>query len=552
MLCSEASAQSASRIGEYSYDRGVYRRVTDEVINQTINAAASVSGTVNEAQNFLNNTATFGGWRASNNAVGGAAAGLGFQLQSPFARQANHLSNNDTVVKSPWVGLRLGPLFVDNVYAGAGAMYSEFDGVPLYGANQSPRARDDDNWATIVWAQVRATAYVTDRLALSFTPGIYYLPLENEVGWALGFPLLTIGGFSQPNALVHLAFRQPIGESLQFVMMEQFNVMHPQVHLMRNNPYYWTNLGDATPIDMAGRYQFGGFGPYNIDQRGSSEFALNDRFMDENQLLLMNQASMSLMGRHGANISSQLFYNRWDYWDHNFDFHQTWQSGGLQIVQDAPAFRPYARYEFTASDHWQTNYHYAVIGAQKNFNTDLVAYAEAGWLWSNIENAGSTDSWIALAGVRQRLGPYTWHGIDFGRTPMANFRSRYLSTYGQYYLVQTIASNSNLTFFAQQAELDELGNGGELARSVFTAGAILNVILSPKSEIQFTTAYEDGSIESVKREWQMWTYRLSYIRTLSSSVHASVFYQYQDAFSMNSAYDDFSEHLLYLGVAKRF
>lgn len=551
MLCSEASAQSASRIGEYSYDRGVYRRVTDEVINQTINSAASVSDTVSDAEYFLNNTATFGGWRTSNNAAGIASAGLGFQLQGPFVSQSN-LYDNANLPKSQWMGFRVGPLFVDEVYAGAGLMYSEYSGDPVYGAPLRAGVADDDNWAAVIWAQVRATIYVTDRFALSFTPAVYYLPLKNDVGWGLGFPLLAMGGYTQPNALLNTAFRQPLGESLQFVMMDQFQIFHPQISLMRNSPYYWANIGDTSPMDLAGRYQFGGFGPYEIDARGDDSFALNDRFMDDDQILLMNRATFSLMGKHGSNVSTHLFYDRLDYWDHNFDDHQTWQTGGFQIMQSGPSFTPYARYEFTASDHWQTHYQHAVVGAQKSFSPDLVAYAEGGWLWSSIEYQGGTDSWVALVGARQRLGPYTWHGFDAGRTPLANFRHRYLATYGQYYLTQTIGAKSQLTLFAQQADLDVLGGGGELERSVLTVGGILSVTLSQKSNAWLSVSYEDGDIESFKRAWQMWTYRLTYARSLGHSTSAMCFYQYQNAASGTSSYDDFSEHLLYMGVSKHF
>lgn len=551
MLYSEASAQSASRIGEYSYDRGVYRRVTDEVINQTINSAASISDSVEGAQNFLNSTSTFGGWRTSNNTSGLASAGLGFQLQGPFVAQSNLVRNNN-VPDNPWMGFKLGPLYVDDVYAGAGMLYSDYTGTPIYGRSVNAGIPSDDNWAAMVWAQVRATIYITDRFAFSFTPNVYYLPLKNEVGWGLGAPLIGMGGIVQPNATLNTAFRQPLGESLQFVMMDQFYIFHPQISLMRNSPYYWANLGDNSPMDLAGRYQFGGFGPYEIDASGDSSFSLNDRLADEEQLLLANRASMSLMGRHGSNISSQLFYDRWDYWDHNFDLHQTWQSGGIQIVQDGPSFKPYMRYEFTAADHWQTHYQYGVLGVQKLFSPDLVAYAEGGWLWSSIENQGSTDSWVAMLGARQRLGPYTWHGIDFGRSPIANFRRRYLATYAQYFLNQKLGANSQLTFFAQQADVDVLGGGGELERSIFMSGAFIDVAISPKSHMQLAVSYEDGDIDSMKRSWQMWTYRISYIRNITNSLNASCFYQYQSAASDTSSYDDFGEHLLYMGVVKHF
>lgn len=551
MLCAEASAQSASRIGEYSYDRGVYRRVTDEVINQTLNASASVTDTVTGAQQFLNHNATFGAWRTSNNASGIASTGLGFQLQGPFVSQLN-IHSQANMPQSQWLGFRAGPFAIDEIYAGAGLMYSEYSGQPIYGAPMSPGMSDDDNWAAVIWAQVRATVYMTDRFALSFTPAIYYLPLQGDVGWSLGFPFLGMAGITQPNALLTTGFKIPVNETIQFVMMDQFQVFHPQLSLMRNSPSYWANLGDTSPMDIAGRYRFGGFGPYEIDARGNDSFALNDRFMDADQVLLMNRATFSLMGRHGSEIYTQLFYDRLDYWDHNFDAHQSWQSGGFQIVQQGPSFTPYARYEFTAGDHWQTNYHYGVVGFQKKVSPDLVGYAEGGWLWSSIERVGSSDSWVALAGIRHRLGPYTWHGVDGGRAPIANFRNRYLATYGQYYITQTLGANSQFILFVQKADLDVLGGGGALERDFLSVGGILNVNLSPKSVVNATVSYEDSDADTIGRSWDMWTYRVSYMRRLGASMNATCFYQYQHAASSTSMDDDFSEHLLYMGVVKHF
>lgn len=546
-------AQVTGYQGDYTYDDGSYSGITDDVINGSVSATQYVHDTVAGATDFLNRNSSFGLWRADNHSYAIAGAGLGTMANIPGLWTSNGVSLHSTGGASPdpWFGFKLGSFYVDEVYGGVGAMYSDIQGQPIYGGPGAPGS--DDNWAAIIWARARFTAYITDRLAISINPSVYWLPLTNEVGWGVGSLMLGMGAVTGPTALVQMALRFPLEGGFEVGFFEEFRAIYPNVSIIRNSPYYWATLSDSSPVDYAGRYQFGGYGgSHQIDSGGKSDFKLNDTIYGQEFMTFMNRASFSLRGRHGNNVYSNIYYDRLDYWDSNFDDHQGWQTIGALLIQQGPVVSPYARYELVASDHFANYYHYGVVGANMRFSPDVTAYAEAGWLSAEREFTGNTNSWIAQAGARQRLGPYTQHGFDVGRSPVESFRSRYLSTYAQYYLTQQIGPSSSVMFFIQRAELDVLGDTGAVEREGTIVGVNAETHLSSNSTLSFNASYENADMASINRAYELWTYRMMYSRQFNPSVSGLIYYQYQEAGSGINALDQFSEHLLFVGMTKRF
>lgn len=546
-------AQVTGYQGDYTYGDGSYSGVTNDVINRSVAGTQYVHDTVAGATDFLNRNSSFGVWRANSHSYAIAGAGLGTTATIPGLFTSNGVTVHSTGGASPdpWFGFKLGSFYVDEVYGGAGAMYSDLQGTPIYGGYPAPNS--DDNWAAIIWARARLTAYVTDRFAISLNPSVYWLPLTNEVGWGVGSFMLGMGAVTGPTSLVQMALSFPVEGGFELAFFEEFRAIYPNVSIIRNSPVYWNTLSDSSPVDFAGRYQFGGYGgAHQIDSGGRSDFALNDRLLGDEFMNFMNRASFALRGRHAGNVYSNIYYDRLDYWNHNFDNHQGWSTLGALLIQQGPVVSPYARYELVASDHFENYYHYGVLGANARFSPDLTAYAEAGWLSGQREFTGNTNSWIAQMGARQRLGPYTHHGFDVGRNPIESFRSRYLSTYAQYYLTQQVGPSSSVMFFVQRAELDVLGDTGAMEREGTTVGVMAETRLSSNSTVSFNASYENADMASINRAYELWTYRLMYSRQFSPSVSGIVYYQYQEAGSGLSALDDFSEQLLFVGMTKRF
>ena len=539
--------------GDYNYNNGSYSGITNGVINQSFTAVEYAADTVAGASAFLNQNMNLGAWRANDHAFAVASGGLGVQ-GSGSNLWSSGVSLHSTGGRSPdpWVGFKLGRFYVDQIYGGVGGMYSDLQGQPIYGSYNNPAS--SDNWAGIVWAQSRFTAYVTDRYAISLNPSVYWLPLTNEVGWGVGSVFTGIGAVTVPNALVEMALRFPLAGTFSVTFYDQFRALYPQISVMRNSPAYWASLGDSTPVDFAGRYQFGGFGGgHQIDStRGKGRFALNDSLYGTEYMTFMNQASLRLNGQHSGNTFSNIYYDRTDYWNNNLGERSGWNTLGALVIQKGPVISPYARYEIVASDILETHYQQAVIGANALYGPGLMAYAEAGWMGSKQQYQGTSDTWIARTGFRQRLGQYTFHGVDIGRTPVENYRNRYLSNFAQYYITQKFGPRSDVTFYVEQADMDVLGGTSAIERSSTSTGMMATTQFSDVSSLILNASYENVDVPSINRGWELWTYRLMYRRKFGSSLNGIAYYQYQESGSGVSAQDKFSEQLLFIGMMKQF
>ncbi len=552
-----ASAQVTVQDGDYNYRNGAYRGITDDIINRSVAAVDYAGDTAQAAGDFLNKTMNFGAWRSDNDAYAALSGGVHSQFYRPGSINGSSVSllAAGGIAPDPWLNLKLGPLNLDRVYGGAGFMYSDYTGDFINGRPIDARAASDDGFASVLWAQARLTAYVTDRFAISLTPSVYYLPFKNQVGWGLGNLFSNINANTAPGAILETGYRFPLLGQFQVSFYDQFRAMHTAVSLFRNSPFYWTSVADQTPVDFAGRYQFGGFGGFDRPgSRGSSKFALRDKIFDGNSIFFMNQASVNMRGRHSDDLVSNVYYNRLDYFDHSMNRTVGWNTIGGVLIQQGPVLSPYVRAEVTSSDNsgQQFHYEYALVGVNAKINPNLLAYAESGWMTSTVANHGSTESWLGRFGIRQRLGPYTSHGLDISRNPSENFANHYLINTAQYYIAQQLGAKASARAYVQQSELNSISGLSAFDRDVTTVGLIAEARLSPRSTLSLASSYENVDVPAGNLNYEMWTYRLMYNRILGQSLTGNIYYQYQETGSGASAYKAFSENLLFVGVVKRF
>lgn len=532
--------------GDYNYDGGAYVP-TDTVINGTLETVGAVGNTIEAAQGFINNAGSFGVWRGSEYGGAVVSAGLGLQMRGPFSSGSGLYRSNG----GARINARLGPFFLDDISVGVGAIYSDLQGTPIYGGG-TPNA-SDDNWAAIVWASARFTTYVTDRFALTLTPFVYYLPLKGKVGWGVASPLGSLfGGQVGPASLMQMAYRIPIEGGFELSFWDEFRMSLPSNSLLSDSPEFSANFSDTTPIDYAGRYSFGYGGARDIDANGRGDFRVNDDLFDTERYYFTNAAGVNLRGNLGPSLHTMAYYNRFDVWDQDFNSHTAWNTAGALIVHEGPVFSPYALYEVSATDDNDSVYHMAVVGVNAKLRPDLLAYAQAGWLWAEANGQEDMDSWVAQVGFRQRLGQSTFHGFDAGRAPSGSFGTRYLTDFARYYLEQQIGPRARARLFAEQADLRSLGGASQSDRSATTVGLLAEFALSPRSALGLTASYENVDYVDIKRGYELWTYRAYYSRRFGQTVQGQVFYQYQEAGSGVSALDHFKEHLLFVGLMKQF
>lgn len=540
--------------GRYDFVGSRYQSSTGQrIVNAPLDVASFAEGTIGEAHSFVQQSLSFGAWREFNSpGTGGVGITVGprFLLNNPFQQaRRDQMGMGSRQRPDQWKVFKFGPFYVDSIRVGSGVLYSDFQGTPF---GIQPSQTGDDNWAMVTWASMRMTAYVSDRFAITLQPSIYWLPLEGDVGWALGSPFLSLGATAAPQTMLQMAYRTPIGNEWELSVFDQFRASFLNNSFLNENIFLQSAFLDQTPIDRAGRYRFGGGGVAQFDALGRTNFALNDQLFGGDQIFFQNYAGTSLLGRHGGGLRSSLFYNRLDTLDSNFDHLQAWNRLGGMLVKEGPVFTPYVFSQFTTQDDFKTWLGHAVAGTNVNLGPTIVAYGQVGWVWADRDFRGDYDSWLALAGIQQSLGPYTQHGLEGGRAPTDVYGTQFISDYIRYFVRQRLGPNMVAGFFVQNSDLTYLTGPGASSRHMLESGALLIAELSDRTRLSLFASYSDLDLEDVRRGWKMWTYRVSLSHSFSTSVRGLVVYQYQDAGSGLTTADDFTEQMVFVGIEKRF
>jgi hypothetical protein len=529
--------------GDYYYDGRQYDDLTAaNLLADAVDATDSVVYSVQESTAFLDRATSFGAWNTFHNGQGtvGLRADLGLGRWRPGFR-------HEALRHRQLRGLRLGPLYITDIYAGAGLMYSEYQGRPPRSGRFRP---GDDPWAAILWTSFTVSAYITDTFALSVRPFIYWLPLEGKVGYAGPAGFLGFNPGVMPNTMLEMAYHVPLG-TWDMYFYERFDAVMAQAGILDENLFFWGSIRDYSEYDTAGRYGFGGFGVPVADARGNANFSINDRLFDEDRLLFRNTAGVTLNGHLAEDVTASFFYRRADRWDNDFDHLSGWNTAGALLVKQYLRGTLYAGYNISHLDVQDTTIQWAYAGASVALGPRLWLDGRAGYMWN--EGVRGRDSWIGQVSLEHQLGPFTWHGLSFGRRVTdPDFGARYLADYIRYVLVHDFSDRAQMRVFAQYADAERLDNIALSDYSSFVAGVLLSFAISPSDELMVLNTYETYDLNNARRDWTLWTHRLAYVRRLTDDCSAQFYYQYQHGNANILAGDDFTEHLIYLGVVKRF
>jgi hypothetical protein len=344
---------------------------------------------------------------------------------------------------------------------------------------------------------------------------------------------------------LEMAYHVPMG-TWDLSFYDRFDAVLARASILEETIYYNATVQDMSSYDPAGRYGFGGFGIPVADARGNGNFDLSDRLFDDNQTFFRNIGGVMLNGRLAETLQASLFYRRSDLWDDGFQHKGGYNTAGAMIVQAHPMVTKYAGYTISSSDDFSTTIQWAFAGVNVALGPNLTVDTRAGYLW-----ADRSDTWISQTILRHQLGPFTEHGLMFGRTVTdPDFGARYLANYVRYYLNRDLSDRVQLRLLAQYTEAERLDRRAISDYESLAVGALLSVALSPGDSVTLFNGYETYDLKT--RDWSRWTHRLSYIKALSDDTSAQFFYQFQHSNASASAGDDFTEHLVYLGVVKRF
>ncbi len=548
---------SLSQGQEYYYGGGRYQGLTsDVVLNGLVEMPSAAMATVNGASSFLTRRSSFGTWKDigvpnGNNLPNGflsATTSTGLSLPNLFLNEYN-LTHGQK--KDNYLAARVGPFWLTNVMGGAAAMYNDVQGTfPNSNFNH-----ETDNWTGITWLSATLTAYITDRFAITVSPWLYYLPLEGQVGWAAGSGFIGLNSYIQPQSMAQVGFHLPIGR-WDISFYDQFQAYFLQDSILSENFFISAQASDLEPVDPAGRFQFGGFGPGYVDMTGDTRLSSNNQLFRSDRFFFRNNALFSANTAIGASTSFTGYYGRYDFWNDDMEHQGQWDTAGAMIAETEGNFRPFAAYQSTSDDSWSSSYHWLLVGAASRLNPQITAYSNVGYLWAvNGGAATDQDSWLGTFGLRHQISPYTSHSIEFGRSvtdPEFNARTR--SDYASYMINQILGPRLTVSLFAMHADRTYLGSRLRAVRehSVTAVGSVARVNINDKSNLSIYAAFERFSNENMDRGWDLWTYRANYYRRIGQSTVFNMMYQYQDAGRSANPLDSFSEHLIYAGIMKQF
>lgn len=532
-------AQDVTRpYGEYEYlpQKSLYKDVhIGDVIEDFGRAFNNVGAAVRKINDYAGwNSQTVAGdfYMGSRGGVQGVALpGIGLGL-------------GDRPGNSQGLYFLLGPLLLDNIYAGYGAMYSDINGVgalPTFG--QPP----DDRWAQIVWLSFRATMMLGDSISVSLQPMVYWLPSTGKVGW--GMPGPFFGMFLPqmgPLAMFEVAWTKEVG-NWKFALFDQFSPIFYQWNIwdvQTSAPWF----GDLSPIDRVGRYSVGIGGDYdNYDPQAR----LGVRDGDSDTLGgFYNIAGFRAFGTHGYHTKSLLYFDRIDLWDKNFrdTLGPSSIRGGAYLQSGDQFLTTYAGYNFVSSEPFNSLFNWAVIGVQKRLSPSLNTYAQVGYYWQSGALDGG-EGWLGMVGFQHRISPRTTHGGEIGRRVYTPVRTGPgVENYAEYRVSHNLGLRSTLAGFAGTSHRN-FQSSIENDYVLKYVGAGLNTQLTIRMKAFVSATWEDLEIEPADIVWDRWTYRLGLIYALTENIQSNCFYQYEDT---NGKPFNYTEHFLYLGVTKRF
>lgn len=421
--------------------------------------------------------------------------------------------------------LKAGPLAFDLLYIGAGAVWSDYNGIQNYKSGQG------DGFVSYINLGLRGYMRLTDTIHLAAAAQLIYLPGTNELAFGMGY--------GSGNSLgVTLNYSDTWGA--WDVMFSDRFVGRPGLN------FYARTTEDGS--DRAGRYWYG------IQQSNSYT---QSNFFNNNGAFFGNTvqfaASRLVLGGRWR-FMSQIDHS--DFW-RTFDFvgHAQREHLGLAMGYEGSVipFAPRFTYDVYSSDRMKSFRH-------------LFALTLTGRITENIDWGGSVGYGFATGATRgwdkflwsmrlnQALTARTQHSLSFGENFFLNdYTNDSLSArFAGYQLSHGFARNLTMSLLAQVSDRESYASTGSTSSGISTSrvGGGIRVSYQP---LDFTSInasiFHDESLKPVG-VFDRWISRVSINQQLGMRLTGSLFYQYLE--NNGSGTSQFSEHAIGFTLRRYF
>lgn len=418
--------------------------------------------------------------------------------------------------------IKAGPLYFDVLWAGAGVIYSDYNG-------DLPPSRhagdDDDGWAAFIELGVRGLLRITDSIYISAVANVVYLPFENEVA-------LRFGNADDPPLLLRFNVSDQIGE-WEVLFFDEFRGVTGLDFLVN---------ADSPAIDRAGRYHFGFIGDRSTD------------FYSSEDAYFINTI--------GFYASRPMFENQWrfnfgiehsDYWrSFSFDDHRKreWLGLWFQYEGSVIPFAPRLSYEYVSTDGYNSLLHLLQLQLTGRFTENVNWYGKVGYGFSTGDTTEANRFLWEMA-LQHSITRSTLHSLSFGEGYFYNelVPDTRTARYVRYSIDQRISSQVDARLFVQYSDRERSSEDDFATRDRFGAGLRMTYRPLDFTQLRAYVYYDQADQSTTSDDSSRWLYRMELTQQLGFRLTGSLFYQYEE---FSREVRPYNEHFMGLSVRRYF
>lgn len=424
--------------------------------------------------------------------------------------------------------LKAGPLAFDLLYIGAGAVWSDYNGI------QNSKPGQGDGLVGYISMGFRGYMRLTDTIYLSTAAQLIYLPGTNQLAFGMGYASGNSFG---------VTFNYSDTWGAWDVMFRDRFVGRPGIN------FYARTTEDGS--DRAGRYWFG-IQQSNPQTQGNF-FANNGAFFGN---IISFEASRLVLGgrwRFSSTIDHSDFWRTFDFVGHGQREHL-----GLAMGYEGSVipFAPRFTYDVFTSDKFKSFRHIFALTLTGRITENIDWGASAGYGFAT----GATKNWgkfLWSMRLAQALTARTQHSLSFGENFFLNdYSNDSLSArFAGYQLSHGFARNFTMSLIAQISDRESYASTGGTTSGISTSRAGGGIRMSYQP-LDFTSinasVYHDESLKPVGL-YDRWISRISIDQQLSMRLTGTLFYQYLESNgSGGSGLSKSSEHAVGFTLRRYF
>jgi hypothetical protein len=410
--------------------------------------------------------------------LGGVEGSLESQFRGPLV----NIPLFSQAIRPEEAELKLGRFYFDLRSVSGSLLYS--DNINLSGTDR------DEGLIGILRLRLAAMVQVTERLLLTLTGTMIYLPFENAFGIA-GFGIQdALAEFENGTlARAQITYDWDLGEW----HTEVFNDF--RVRLGRFGESYELFEGESfDEEDRAGRYVF-----RDGTQTSGRDSRLGDSFLE-----IRNVVGFSTDRLLPTETRLEFGANHANYW------HEGERGGflphsrelgyiSLNSERESMRFKPYAEYEaYRYSD--QPFNHEVHVGAQGPITDNIEVLGEVGYFNSGRANR---DTYIWRARIGHLMNPLTYHQLGYTRRVTQPDQDIEQSLH--YLLRRTLSSKIYGELYAVQSRFDDL-DGNRTGSDEWRVGTRVSFMsIAPRTTLRLSGTYTridyDADIYTDRDRW---------------------------------------------------